>query len=325
MTQWMRLWGQRVLILATLMFSAAAFAQSYPSRPIRLVVPYGPSGLPDVLARVVGQKVSETLGEQVVIDNKPGASGIIGAQVAAKAAPDGYTLFQTDNNLYAINPAVYPQLPYNPSRDFAPVTQAVRGHMFLVANPALGVNSVQELIALANARPGIMYGSPGNATIHHLGMEQLKLMAKVDLTHVPYKGVAQATPGLLSGDVSVMFVALTSVAPLAKAGKLRILAVGSGQRSSIMPEVPTVAEAGFPGFEVGTSMGFAAPAGTPRPIIERLNAEFVKALKSPEVQAKMPALGVEVVANSPEQFAEQIRKDQEHYSRLVRQIGLKVD
>ena len=325
MTQGVRRWGRRILVLATLMFSAAAFAQSYPSRPIRLVVPYGPVGLPDALARVVGQKVSETLGEQVVIDNKPGASGIIGAQVAAKAAPDGYTLFQTDNNLYAINPAVYPKLPYNPSRDFTPVTQAVRGHMFLVANPALGVNSVQELIALANARPGIMYGSFGNATLHHLGMEQLKLMAKVDLTHVPYKGAAQATPALLSGDVSVMFASLTSVAPLAKAGKLRILAVGSGQRSSIMPEVPTVAEAGFPGFEVGTSMGFAAPAGTPRPIIERLNAEFVKALKSPEVQAKMPALGVEVVANSPEQFAEQIRKDQEHYSRLVRQIGLKVD
>jgi len=325
MTQWMRRSGRRILVLATLMFCAAVFAQSYPSRPIRLVVPYGPSGLPDVLARVVGQKVSETLGEQVVIDNKPGASGIIGAQVAAKAAPDGYTLFQTDNNLYAINPAVYPKLPYNPSRDFTPVTQAVRGYMFLVANPALGANSVQELIALANARPGIMYGSFGNATLHHLGMEQLKLMAKVDLTHVPYKGAAQATPALLSGDVSVMFASLTSVAPLAKAGKLRILAVGSGQRSSIMPEVPTVAEAGFPGFEVGTSMGFAAPAGTPRPIIERLNAEFVKALKSPEVQAKMPALGVEVVANSPEQFAEQIRKDQEHYSRLVRQIGLKVD
>jgi len=325
MTQGVRRWGRRILVLATLMFSAAAFAQSYPSRPIRLVVPYGPVGLPDALARVVGQKVSETLGEQVVIDNKPGASGIIGAQFAAKAAPDGYTLFQTDNNLYAINPAVYPKLPYNPSRDFTPVTQAVRGYMFLVANPALGVNSVQELIALANARPGIMYGSFGNATLHHLGMEQLKLMAKVDLTHVPYKGAAQATPALLSGDVSVMFASLTSVAPLAKAGKLRILAVGSGQRSSIMPEVPTVAEAGFPGFEVGTSMGFAAPAGTPRPIIERLNAEFVKALKSPEVQAKMPALGVEVVANSPEQFAEQIRKDQEHYSRLVRQIGLKVD
>ena len=325
MTQGVRRWGRRILVLATLMFSAAAFAQSYPSRPIRLVVPYGPVGLPDALARVVGQKVSETLGEQVVIDNKPGASGIIGAQFAAKAAPDGYTLFQTDNNLYAINPAVYPKLPYNPSRDFTPVTQAVRGYMFLVANPALGVNSVQELIALAKARPGIMYGSFGNATLHHLGMEQLKLMAKVDLTHVPYKGAAQATPALLSGDVSVMFASLTSVAPLAKAGKLRILAVGSGQRSSIMPEVPTVAEAGFPGFEVGTSMGFAAPAGTPRPIIERLNAEFVKALKSPEVQAKMPALGVEVVANSPEQFAEQIRKDQEHYSRLVRQIGLKVD
>jgi tripartite-type tricarboxylate transporter receptor subunit TctC len=321
-----RTWVQRVLVLAvTAAFVQPALAQSFPSKPLKLIVPYGPTGLPDALARLTAQKTAEGLGQPIVIENKAGASGIIGAQQAAKSPADGYTLFLTDNNMYAINPAVYPDLPYNPTRDFTPITQAIQGHMFLVANADIGAGSLKDLIAQARAKPGMMYGSPGNATLHHLGMEQLKLVAEVQMTHVPYKGVAQATPALLAGDVAVMFAALASVVSHAKAGKLRILAVGSSQRSALMPDVPTVAEAGYPGFEVGTSMGFAAPAGTPRPAIERLNAEMVKALKSAEVQAKMPALGVEVVANTPEQFAEQIRRDQEHYSRLVKRIGLKVE
>ena len=321
-----RAWAPRALFLAVAAaFVQPALAQSFPSKPLKLIVPYGPTGLPDALARLTAQKTSEGLGQPIVIENKAGASGIIGAQQAAKSPADGYTLFLTDNNMYAINPAVYPDLPYNPTRDFTPITQAIQGHMFLVASPDAGAGSLKDLIAQAKARPGMMYGSPGNATLHHLGMEQLKLVADVQMTHVPYKGVAQATPALLAGDVAVMFAALASVVSHAKAGKLRILAVGSSQRSALMPDVPTVAEAGYPGFEVGTSMGFAAPAGTPRPVIERLNGEMVKALKSAEVQAKMPALGVEVVANTPEQFAEQIRRDQEHYSRLVKRIGLKVE
>jgi tripartite-type tricarboxylate transporter receptor subunit TctC len=314
----------RVVAAFLVAVPAASHAQSFPSKPIRLVVPYGPAGLPDALARLTGQKLSESLGQQVIIDNKAGASGIIGAQFAAKAEPDGHTLFLYDNNIYAINPAVYPKLPYE-SRDFIPVTQAVRGHMYLVANPSLAANSVEELIAHARSHPGMPYGSPGNATIHHLAMEQLKNLAGVDLTHVPYKGTAQSIPGLLSGDVTVMFAALTAVAPLAKSGRLKILAAGSPERSASLPAIPTVAEAGFPGFLVESNMGYAVPAGTPRAIVARLSAEIARAVRAPDVEAKMPALGVEVVATTPEQFAEQVRKDQEYYVKLVRQTNFKIE
>ena len=314
-----------LLLASPLVVPSNASAQSYPARSVRLVIPYGPTGLPDALARLLAQRLSDALGQQVVVDNKPGASGIIAAEIAAKSAPDGYTLFLTDNNLYGINPAIFPKLPYKPERDFAPVTQAIRGAMFLVVNASLGVNTVQEFVALAKKRGDINYGSPGNATLHHLGMAQLELLAGLKMTHIPYKGVAQATPALITGDVAVMFASLTSVAPHAKAGKLKILAVGAAQRSPLAPDIPSMAEGGFPAVEAGTSMGIAAPAGTPRPIIDRLNAELVKAIRAPETEARFTAMGVEPVGNTPEQFAEQIRRDQEHYLRLVRDTGLKVE
>ncbi len=314
-----------LLLASPLVVPSKALAQAYPARSVRLVIPYGPTGLPDALARLLAQRLSDALGQQVVVDNKPGASGIIAAEIAAKSAPDGYTLFLTDNNLYGINPAIFPKLPYKPERDFAPVTQAIRGAMFLVVNASLGVNTVQEFVALAKKRGDINYGSPGNATLHHLGMAQLELLAGLKMTHIPYKGVAQATPALITGDVAVMFAALTSVAPHAKAGKLKILAVGAAQRSPLAPDIPSMTEGGFPAVEAGTSMGIAAPAGTPRPIIDRLNAELVKAIRAPEAEARFTAMGVEPVGNTPEQFAEQIRRDQEHYMRLVRDTGLKVE
>ncbi len=314
-----------LLLASPLVVPSKALAQAYPARSVRLVIPYGPTGLPDALARLLAQRLSDALGQQVVVDNKPGASGIIAAEIAAKSAPDGYTLFLTDNNLYGINPAIFPKLPYKPERDFAPVTQAIRGAMFLVVNASLGVNTVQEFVALAKKRGDINFGSPGNATLHHLGMAQLELLAGLKMTHIPYKGVAQATPALITGDVAVMFAALTSVAPHAKAGKLKILAVGAAQRSPLAPDIPSMTEGGFPAVEAGTSMGIAAPAGTPRPIIDRLNAELVKAIRAPEAEARFTAMGVEPVGNTPEQFAEQIRRDQEHYMRLVRDTGLKVE
>ena len=314
-----------LLLASPLVVPSKALAQAYPARSVRLVIPYGPTGLPDALARLLAQRLSDALGQQVVVDNKPGASGSIAAEIAAKSAPDGYTLFLTDNNLYGINPAIFPKLPYKPERDFAPVTQAIRGAMFLVVNASLGVNTVQEFVALAKKRGDINFGSPGNATLHHLGMAQLELLAGLKMTHIPYKGVAQATPALITGDVAVMFAALTSVAPHAKAGKLKILAVGAAQRSPLAPDIPSMTEGGFPAVEAGTSMGIAAPAGTPRPIIDRLNAELVKAIRAPEAEARFTAMGVEPVGNTPEQFAEQIRRDQEHYMRLVRDTGLKVE
>ena len=288
-------------------------------------MPYGTTGLPDILCRIVGAKLSEALGQPVVVDNKPGAGGIIAYQFVAKSAPDGHVILLSSDADYAITPALHAKLPYDPKRDFTPVTQAIRGAYFLVANSALGVNSVKELIALAKARPGINYGSPGSGQTHHLAMVQFAGMAGVELTHIPYKGVAQATPALLAGDVSVMFVTLPSVASHVKTGQLRILATGTPLRSPLLPEVPTVAESGLPGFEVAVSMGFVVPAGTPRAVVGQLHTEFVKALRLPDIEARLVGLGMEVVAGTPEQFAEQIRKDQERYPRLVRQIGLKID
>ena len=317
--------ARAVLACAALVLAGASFAQGFPSKSIRLVVPYTTVGLPDVLARPVAAKMSESMGQQVLVENIPGAGGVIAAQMVARAQPDGYTVMLTTEAIYAITPALYSKLSYDPLRDFTPVTQALRGTLFLVANSSLGVDSVQQLIALAKTRPGINYGSPGNGLVHHLAMAQFALMAGVNLTHVPYKGVAFATPALLSGEVSLMFITLPSVLQHVKAGRLRILAAGSAQRSTFMPDLPTVAESGFPGFDVGFNMGFVVPAATPRALVERLHNEFVKALKSPDTESRLVRFGVEVVAGTPEQFGEQIRKDHEYYSRLVPQIGLKVD
>lgn len=317
-----RAWG---LLAFFLFVCGGAYAQDFPSRPIRIVLPYGSIGLPDILTRLVASKVSESIGQSVVVDNKPGAGGIIAYQQVMKAPADGYAMLLISDADYAITPALHAKLPYDPRRDISPVTQAIRGTYILVANASLGVSSVQELIAVAKAKPGLNYGSPGSGQTHHLAMAQFALMADLNLTHIPYKGVAQATPALLSGDVSIMFVTLPSISSFVKDGKVRILAAGSAQRSPLMPDVPTVAESGLPGFEVGISMGYAVPAGTPRHVIDLLNAEFVKALKTTEAQSKLSGLGMEVVASTPEQFAERIRRDQDHYKRLVTQIGLKVD
>ena len=309
---------------AVLILPAVAPAQSFPWRPIRIILPYGPTGLPDALARTIAEGVSARIGQAVVVENKPGASGIIAAQAAARVEADGHTLLLVDNNIYGINPAVFKELPYDPLKDFTPITQAISGPMYLVAHGGLGVKSVQELIALAKARPGMNYGSPGNATLHHLGMEQLAVKAGIKLTHIPYKGVVQAVPALLTGDIACMFTSLGSVSAHVKAGKLALLAVGSAERSKLTPEIPSVAET-VPGFEVSTTMGFAAPAGTPHAVIERLHREFVAALKTDAVASRISQLGVEIVANTPAQFDAQIRKDQAHYLAIVRATGLKVE
>jgi tripartite-type tricarboxylate transporter receptor subunit TctC len=317
-------WGRRAAAAAFALLPAAAFAQAFPAKPIRIVVPYAPTGILDILARYVGSNMADSMGQQVIVENKPGAGGIIAAQYVAKAPADGYTIFFVANSDYAITPALHAKLPYDPARDFAPVTQALRGYMSLIANAGF-TGSVKDLIAQARTRPGgINYGSPGNGTMHHLGMEQFKRSAKVELVHVPYKGVAQATPALVTGDISVMFATMASVVSYTRTGQLKVLAVASPQRSATRPDLPTVAES-LPGFVMESNMGFVVPAATPRPIVDRLNAEIVKALKMPNMKAKLQELDVELVAGTPEQFGEQIRKDQEYYSRLVRDIGLNID
>ncbi len=310
-------------VLLSIAFECAA--QDFPSKPIRFVVPYGAGGGPDVIARVIGQKLGESVGQQVIVDNRPGAGGIIAAELAMKAPADGYTLFVADTGHLAINPALYPKLPYDPLRDFAPVTLAVSTPLFLVAHGGLPVTSVGQLIAYAKSHPGLPFGSSGNGSVHHLGMELVKLMAGVDMTHVPYKGVAQSVPAVITGDVAVIIAALPSVLPHLKTGKVRLLGVGTAKRTPVIPDVPTIAEAGLPGYEIKVEIGFMVPAGTPRDLIARLNGEIVKVLNTPEVAKRLTGLGIDPVGSSSERYAEVIRADQQKFGKLVKDSGARVD
>ncbi len=319
--------ARTAIVAAALALSASSFAQGYPNKPIKLVVPFAQTGLPDVLARMLAQGLSQEIGQPVVVDNRPGGNSIIGSQLVAKSAPDGYTLLLSSTNSYAIAPAVIANLPFDPVGDFAAVTQAVRGPLFLVVNSTLGVGSVQELMALARTKPGVInYGSPGNASLHQLCMESLKLMAKVDLTHIPYKGAIQAIPALLTNEISAMFIAQDAIAAHLKTGKLRAIAVSTGRRSTLARDVPTIAESGLPGFDLASIIGVSAPAGTPRPIIDRLYASVSKALKNPEMESRLGQnLGMEVVASTPEQYTERMLTDRAYFARLVKEINLKID
>jgi len=315
-------------LLAFLLGIAAlsASAQPFPSKPMRFVVPYAPGGLPDVMARLVAQKMGDGVGQSIVVENKPGASGIIAVDFVMKSPADGHTLLVGDIAQYALNPALRQNLQYEMLRDFAPVTQALRGPLFLMVNASSGVKTVKEFVALARAKPGLPYGSSGNASIHQLAMEQLALANGLSLVHIPYKGVGQAVPALLAGDTVAMFVSPNSagIGGHVKAGKVNVLAVAYSQRWPQLPDVPTMAEAGYP-IEAVTNIGFFAPAGTPAPAIARLQGELVKALKSPEVEGRMPDLGAVVVAGSAEEFAARIRADQALYAKLTRQIKVAVD
>ncbi|GAA4329490.1 tripartite tricarboxylate transporter substrate binding protein [Pigmentiphaga soli] len=312
--------------LAMSAVAPCAMAQDFPNRPIRFVVPYQTGGLPDVMARLVAQKVEASTGQPVVVDNRSGASGILAAEYVAKSAPDGYTLFVADIGHFAINPALYHNLSYDPNRDFTPVTTAVHGPLLLVANSGLEANSVPELIALARAHPGkVNYGSPGNGSVHQLAMARLSLQANVKMVHIPYRSTAQAIPALVANDVQVMFVSPPSVNEFVKSGRLKVLGVGSPEPTPLAPGAPAVAASGFPGFNAVTTVGFLAPAGTPAAVVGRLNEEIGRALKAPDVMAKMPGMGVTVVADSPQEFRKLMLADQAYYRTLVEQTGVKVD
>lgn len=311
------------LVVVCLVFHPAIAADAYPVRPIRLIVPYAPSSAPDLVSRLLAQKMSEAIGQPVVVDNRAGAAGQIGADAIAKAPPDGYTIGLIDGNTYAILPAANAQLSYDPLRDFAPITQAVRMNFFLVVNPALEAKTVQEFIALAKARPGMNYGSAGNLGVHHLAMEQFIQATGIKMTHIPYKGVVQTVPALMTGEVMAMFNSLPSVSPHLKSGKLRLLGVASPQRSHLVPEIPTISESGLPGFEVAYSMGFAAPSGTPKEILDVLHAQMVRALQQPDISQKLAGVGVELVLNSQAEFREVIRREQVNYKKLVSTTNLR--
>ncbi len=310
------------VVLAAL--ASAAGAQNYPNKPVRFIVPFAAGGGSDFVARVVAQKFNEAFGQPLVVDNRGGAGGAIGTELAAKSAPDGYTLLLGSAGPLAIQPGLTARLPYDPLKDFAPITLVTSIPYVLVVHPSLPVKSVRELIALAKAKPGqLNFASPGNGTTTHLATELLKMLAKIDVVNVPYKGVAPAVTDLLAGQVQFMSGDLSTVMPQVKAGRLRALAVTGANRSPQAPELPTVAEAGVPGYEAIGWFAVLAPAATPRDLVTRLNAVIVKGVTEADARERLAALGGDVVANTPAEFAARIRDDLAKWSALIKTIGLK--
>lgn len=308
------------------MASAFASAQVYPVKPIRLIVPYPPGGPTDLVGRSIGQKLTEAWGQQVVVENRAGAASAVGTEVAARSAADGYTLLLGTSAGFCITPALGGKLLYDAERDFAPISLLVINPQILVVHPSLPVRSVKELIALAKSRPGqINYASVGNASPQHLGMEMLKGMTGIDMVHVPYKGTVPAVTDILAGNVSLMFNSMPSVLPQAHAGRLRGIAVGSARRSPAAPEIPTVAEAGVPGFEYVTWYGLFAPAGTPREIVTRLNAQVARILSDPELSKRFSSQGAEPMSNTPEQLTQYRRTEFERWRKLIAELKLKAE
>ena len=306
---------------------APAWAQgTYPTKPVRVVVPFPAAGTTDILARAAAQKLSETWGQQVIVDNRPGAGGNIGSELVAKSAPDGYTLLMGTVGTHAINPSLYPKMPYDHVKDFVPVILVAGVPNVLVVHPSLPVNSVQELIAYAKANPGkLNFASSGSGTSIHLSGELFKVMTGVQMTHIPYKGSAPALTDLMGGQVQMMFDNLPSSLAFIKAGKLRALAVTSAQRSPALPDVPTVAESGVPGFEASSWFGLLAPAGTPRDIVAKINADTAKWLSSPDAKEKLAAQGAAAAGGSPEDFAKHIQAETAKWARVVKESGAKVE
>ena len=322
--------GALMLASAAPFTMAPAAAQAWPAKPIRFVVPYPPGGPLDSVARALAESLREPLGQTVVVENRPGAGGNLGADNVAKSAPDGYSIVMGAVATHAINPYLFAKMPYDANRDFAPVTRVATVPNVLVMNPEtakeLGIGSVKDLIAYARSHPGkLNYASGGNGSAGHLAGELFKAQAKISMVHIPYKGAAPAQLGLLGAQTDLMFDNLASAAPQIRAGKLKAFAVTTSQRSGFFPELPTVAESGLPGFDISTWFGVFAPAGTPPAIVDRLNAEFGKALASPAMRELLAKLGAEPSPLSPADFAAFVRAEQAKYEKVVKASGARVD
>jgi tripartite-type tricarboxylate transporter receptor subunit TctC len=317
------------LIAAALLLSsicATALAQDYPSKPIRIVIPYPPGGASDVTARLMAQKLSEAWPQPAVADNRPGANGIVALEHVAKSAPDGYTLLFANLGPNAINPAVYSKLPYDALKDFAPITLTTLVPQVLVASPSLEAKSIKELIALAKASPGkINYGTGGNGSANHLAVELMAAMSGIKLTAVPYKGDAQAMTDAMSGQVSLTLPTVVAAMPHIKSGKLRPLAVTTKERVPSLADVPTMAEAGVPGYESVSWGGIMAPAGTPAPVVQKLHAEFARILKLPDIQERMASLGAVVVASGPAEFSAFLQSELRKWDGVAKRAGIRVE
>ena len=314
---------QRLFAALALIVSTSALAQTFPTKPIRVVVPFPPSGGTDIVARTVTPKMAEILGQPFVIENRAGAGGNIGTEAAAKSPADGYTLLVASAST-AINTTLIPNLPWDLSRDFAPVALMVVNNHLLAAHPSVPANNVQELLVLARAKPGyITYASYGPGSSAHLTAELFKLMAGVDLLHVPYKGAAPAVNDLLGGQVNIMFADVAALLPHLKSGKLKALGIGATKRFEGLPDVPTIAESGVPGFEAGGFLGLVAPAGTPPAVINALNAAAQKSLAMPDVRERLIALASPPVGGTPEQFGQHVKRETDKWARVIRAANIK--
>jgi tripartite-type tricarboxylate transporter receptor subunit TctC len=322
----MRIRSRLALACVLALAAFAALAQGYPNRPIHLIVPWPPTGTVDILGRTLGQKLGENMAQSVIIDNRAGANGIIGSDAGAKSAPDGYTLVVDNITGHAINATLQAKMPFDSLRDFAHVSLLAWVPDGIVSLPSLPAKNVRELIALAKAQPGkLTYASFGVGSSGHLAGELFKMMAGVDMLHVPYKGGGPAIADLLAGQVSIYYPVLPSVVSLVKADRLRLLAVTGAQRTSAMPDVPTVAESGLPGFEASNWFGLMAPAGTPPEIVGRLNAEAAKVLQDAEVRKKLATLGFEIKTSTPQEFTALLRNETEKWAKVVKTSGVRAE
>jgi tripartite-type tricarboxylate transporter receptor subunit TctC len=315
-------------IIAVMIVAVAppVVAQAYPIKTIKLVAPSTPGDAPDVIARLIADRLSTVLGQQVVVENKPGAGGVVGSDAVAKSAPDGYTLIMGNAGSHGINAAVYAHLPYDIQRDFVPVSQVAVAPNVMVINPSLPAKTVAEFIAYAKSQPGkLSYASGGNGSSAHMSMELFKSMAGVDIQHIPYKGSSPALADLVGGQVAVFIGNMPPTVPLVKAGKLRALAVTTKAHSALMPELPTIAESGLPGYETVAWFGVLAPSGTPPEIVNRLSLAIGKIARSPEIRDKLLAMGAEPVGGTPEEFRAVIDRDIAKWKPLAQKVGIKVD
>jgi tripartite-type tricarboxylate transporter receptor subunit TctC len=310
--------------LSSMLLGATAWA-AYPDKPITLIVPWAPGGSTDILARAIGQQLTLSMGQPVIVENKAGASGNIGSNIVAKAKPDGYTLLIGSMSTHAMNPALIPNMPFKGADDFTPIALVANVINTMVVNPSVPAKNVQELIAYAKAHPGkLAYASAGGGSTNHLSAEMFKKAAGIDMLHVPYKGGAPAVLDTVGNQTQVLFSAGTQTLPHVKAGKLRLIAVTEPHRSALLKDVPTVAET-LPGYEISVWYAAFGPAGMPPELVTRLNAEINKALAVPEVRARMDAMGVELVKSTPEQLAETLKRDTARYARVIQELGIKLD
>lgn len=312
------------VLLACAAFNAPA--QQYPDRPLRFIVPFTPGGISDTLSRLTAEHLTRALGQQVVLDFRPGAGGKVGLEIAAKAANDGYTVFLGAQGTMAVLPALFKQLPFNPDRDFAPVALLVRSHYLLLLNPAVPAGTVKELIALIGAKPGqFSYASVGAGSSGHFAGEMFKRAAKLDIVHVPYKGETPAITGLIGGETQLMFSLPVAPAPHIKAGRIKAIAIAAQQRSPVNPDLPTFEESGVPDFNVATWFGMMTLAGVPSAVVARLNAEINRILKVDEVRQRLLAIGLEPATSAPQEFGSYIRNERAKWSKVVKETGITID